>query len=92
MATSLAAGRSRLGSYPPTERRAGGRTALRPAWIADILVTQVVAGEVSGRVMSEPFLNFLASSLICGRSSVAEHQLPKLSVEGSIPFARSNIK
>jgi hypothetical protein len=25
-----------------------------------------------------------------GRSSVAEHQLPKLSVEGSIPFARSN--
>jgi hypothetical protein len=26
----------------------------------------------------------------CGRSSVVEHQLPKLSVEGSIPFARSN--
>jgi hypothetical protein len=26
-----------------------------------------------------------------GRSSVAEHQLPKLSVEGSIPFARSNV-
>ena len=25
-----------------------------------------------------------------GRSSVVEHQLPKLSVEGSIPFARSN--
>jgi hypothetical protein len=24
-----------------------------------------------------------------GRSSVVEHQLPKLSVEGSIPFARS---
>jgi hypothetical protein len=32
----------------------------------------------------------LAKSLKCGRSSVAEHQLPKLSVEGSIPFARSN--
>ena len=32
-------------------------------------------------------------SLFCsqrGRSSVVEHQLPKLSVEGSIPFARSN--
>jgi hypothetical protein len=27
-----------------------------------------------------------------GRSSVAEHQLPKLSVEGSIPFARSNLE
>jgi hypothetical protein len=26
-----------------------------------------------------------------GRSSVVEHQLPKLSVEGSIPFARSKI-
>ena len=26
-----------------------------------------------------------------GRSSVVEHQLPKLSVEGSIPFARSNV-
>ena len=26
----------------------------------------------------------------CGRSSVVEHQLPKLSVEGSIPFARSS--
>src|SRR5262249_51907604 len=29
-------------------------------------------------------------SIYCGRSSVVEHQLPKLSVEGSIPFARSN--
>jgi hypothetical protein len=27
---------------------------------------------------------------VSGRSSVVEHQLPKLSVEGSIPFARSN--
>jgi hypothetical protein len=26
----------------------------------------------------------------CGRSSVVEHQLPKLSVVGSIPIARSN--
>ena len=26
-----------------------------------------------------------------GRSSVAEHQLPKLSVVGSIPIARSNV-
>jgi hypothetical protein len=26
----------------------------------------------------------------CGRSSVVERQLPKLYVEGSIPFARSN--
>ena len=27
----------------------------------------------------------------CGRSSVVEHQLPKLSVVGSIPIARSNL-
>lgn len=27
---------------------------------------------------------------VCGRSSVVEHQLPKLSVVGSIPIARSN--
>ena len=26
-----------------------------------------------------------------GRSSVVEHQLPKLSVVGSIPIARSNV-
>ena len=30
-----------------------------------------------------------AKSWQCGRSSVVEHQLPKLSVGGSIPFARS---
>jgi hypothetical protein len=27
-----------------------------------------------------------------GRSSVVEHQLPKLSVVGSIPIARSNLR
>ena len=27
---------------------------------------------------------------LCGRSSVVEHQLPKLSVVGSTPIARSN--
>ncbi len=27
--------------------------------------------------------------MYCGRSSVVERQLPKLYVEGSIPFARS---
>jgi ribosomal protein L36 len=34
----------------------------------------------------------MASTHGCGRSSVVEHQLPKLSVEGSIPFARSNLR
>jgi hypothetical protein len=34
-------------------------------------------------------LAMLLSGKKRGRSSVVEHQLPKLSVEGSIPFARS---
>jgi hypothetical protein len=37
-----------------------------------------------------PQLIFALSLLERGRSSVVERQLPKLYVEGSIPFARSN--
>src|SRR5438876_11940718 len=58
---------------------------------AGIVMAQEVSGVDATCRVAEAFLAVIAMALKCGRSSVAEHQLPKLSVEGSIPFARSTI-
>ncbi len=42
------------------------------------------------RFLSECRQSNVGKRWLCGRSSVVERQLPKLYVEGSIPFARSS--
>ena len=46
--------------------------------------------EQTFRFLSERHQPNVGKRSQCGRSSVVERQLPKLYVEGSIPFARSN--
>ena len=71
-----------LGSARKPSKMSAVRKLTHSLWARRIVRPRRHGGENKKRIET-------AKSLICGRSSVVERQLPKLYVVGSIPIARS---